>query len=398
MKVLQSKNKHRSISRVLIANRGEIAVRIIKACKDLDIESVAGVSEADINSLPALLADHVICIGPAQTSDSYLKIPVIVHAALMTKSDAIHPGYGFLAEHPGFAETCEKHGIIFIGPDAENIRQMGNKLLARKIVKDIGMPVIPGSEIVDNARQAMIQAERMGFPVLLKAAAGGGGRGLKIVMNPDEFKNSFETASSEAYAAFADKTLYLEHYIPNARHIEVQILADHYGDVIHVGERDCSIQRRYQKLIEEAPAASLSQEMRDKIHQAGIDISKNIKYKNAGTVEFILDQDTDRFYFLEMNTRIQVEHPVTEMISGMDLIKEQIRVAGGYPINVTQTDVKLSGHAIECRINAEAPHNGFQPSPGYITDWNEPEGPEIRVDSHCYKGYFVPPYYDYKSL
>jgi len=394
MKISNSKNKHKNVSRVLVANRGEIAVRVIRALKDLGIESVAAVSEADKNSLPARLADRVICIGPPQPRDSYLNIHAIIHAALGTNSDAIHPGYGFLAENPELAESCEKQGIIFIGPRSESIRQMGNKLLARNITKNLGIPVIPGSREVINLEQAMDSAEKMEFPLLLKAAAGGGGRGLKIVMKPGELKTCFETASIEAYSAFADNTLYIEQYIPNARHIEVQILSDHFGNVIHVGERDCSLQRRYQKVIEEAPATGISDKLRADIHRAGVSIAKKVKYESAGTIEFILDQDTGQFYFLEMNTRIQVEHPVTEMISGIDLIKEQIKIADDHPLPLSQADVKLSGHAIECRINAESPEQGFQPCPGRITSWVEPNDPGIRVDSHCYEGYFVPPYYD----
>lgn len=383
-----------SIKRMLIANRGEIAVRIIRACKELGIETVAAVSEADKDSLPAKIADRSICIGPPRPMDSYLKIDALIYAALGTHCDAIHPGYGFLAEQPELAESCLKHGIIFVGPSPENLRQMGDKLLARKIVKEYGVPVIPGSEKVSDIAEASKKCEEMGFPILLKASAGGGGRGIKIVNNPDELKTTFETAAAEARTAFGDETLYIEHYIQNARHIEVQIVADNFGNVIHVGERDCSLQRRYQKIIEEAPAPSLSQEIREAIRNAGVTIAKRIGYKSVGTVEFIYDQDLGQFYFLEMNTRIQVEHPVSEMISGIDLIKEQIKIADNKPLKISQNDVRLRGHAIECRINAESPDNGFLPYPGRITEWIPPVGDNIRVDTHCFKGYFVPPYYD----
>ena len=383
-----------NIGRILVANRGEIAVRIIKACKELGIGSVAAVSEADRESLPAKMVDRAVCIGPPRSIDSYLKIEAIICAALGTHCDAIHPGYGFLAEQPELAEACKKHGIVFIGPSPENLRQMGNKLFARKIVKDSGIPVIPGSEKVKDVEEAMKVAEKMKFPILLKAAAGGGGRGIKIVTDREELKTTFETAAAEARAAFADETLYFEHYIPNARHIEVQIVADHFGEVIHVGERDCSLQRRYQKVIEEAPAPSISSELREAIRKAGVTVAKSMSYKSVGTVEFILDQDLGKFYFLEVNTRIQVEHPVTEMISGIDLVKEQIQIAADRPLSLSQSEVKLNGHAIECRINAELPEAEFQPCPGRISEWIPPQGRGIRVDSHCYSGYFVPPYYD----
>jgi len=391
--ILDSYDMNR-ISRILVANRGEIAVRIIKACKDLGIESVAAVSEADKESLPARIADRVICIGPPRPADSYLKADAILCAALGTGSDAIHPGYGFLAEQPELAESCKKNNLIFIGPTAQNLRQMGNKLVAREIVKGYSIPVIPGSEKVRDPREAYAVMEEIGLPVLIKAAAGGGGRGIKIVRNPEELKVTFETAAAEARVAFGDETLYMERFFPNARHIEVQIVADHFGNVIHVGERDCSLQRRYQKMIEEAPAPSLPDPVREEIRNAGVTIAKKMNYESLGTVEFIFDRDTHRFYFLEMNTRIQVEHPVTEMISGIDLVKEQIRIAAHHPLGLSQTDIRLNGHAIECRINAECPEADFQPCPGRITQWTPPEGIGIRVDSHCYSGYFISPYYD----
>jgi len=382
------------VRRVLVANRGEIAVRIIKACRALGIESVLAVSEIDRDSLPARMADRVVCIGPPRPADSYLKIEAIVCAAIGTGSDAVHPGYGFLAERPELAEACAAHGLAFIGPSAENIRQMGDKLGARKIARDHGIPVVPGSEKVESLGDALAATEEMGFPVLLKAAAGGGGRGMKIVADRSELSGAFETASAEARSAFGNPVLFIERYIPNARHIEVQVIGDHQGNTIHLGERDCSLQRRYQKIIEEAPAPSISNQLREEIRAAGVAIARAVRYENAGTVEFILDQDTGKFYFMEMNTRIQVEHPVTEMVTGIDLVKEQIQVAAHKPLSISQSELRITGHAIECRINAESVLEGFQQFPGRITQWRPPQGPNIRVDSHCYPGYFVPPYYD----
>ena len=384
----------KKIARLLIANRGEIAVRIIKACRDLGIESVVAVSEADKESMPAKVADRAVCIGPPRPIDSYLRVDTIITAALGTGSDAIHPGYGFLSEQPELAEGCREHSLIFVGPSPESLRQMGNKLLARKTVKGYSIPVIPGSQKAENLKDAYKIVEAIGLPILIKAAAGGGGRGIKIVTNTDELKLTFETAAAEARIAFGDETLYFERFFPNARHIEVQIVADHFGNVIHVGERDCSLQRRYQKVVEEAPAYALSKNMSEEIRGAGVMIAKNMKYENLGTVEFILDQESDQFYFLEMNTRIQVEHPVTEMISGIDLVKEQIRIAAHHPLDLSQSDLRLAGHAIECRINAESPRLGFQPCPGRVTEWLQPQGTGIRVDTHCYSGYVVSPYYD----
>ncbi|MBW2146996.1 MAG: acetyl-CoA carboxylase biotin carboxylase subunit [Deltaproteobacteria bacterium] len=384
----------KAISRVLIANRGEIAVRIIRACRDMGIETVAAVSEADKESLPARMADRAVCIGPPPSSGSYLKVGTIISAALGTGAGAIHPGYGFLAEQPDLVEACTQYGLIFIGPKADNIKKMGDKLLARKIAGDLGVPVIPGSDMVRDLKEVMKAADKVGYPVLLKAAAGGGGKGIKIVMQPGDVKTVFDEASAEARASFGDDKLYVEHYIPNARHIEVQIVGDRFGNFVHLFERDCSLQRRYQKMLEEAPSPAVSTQIREEICRAALTIAEYIEYENAGTVEFILDKDNGRFYFLEMNTRIQVEHPVTEMITGIDLVKEQIRVAGGHPLGFSQEEICLTGHAIECRINAELPEAGFRPSPGRITQWRPPEGPGIRVDSHCYPGYFVPPYYD----
>lgn len=383
-----------NISRIFIANRGEIAVRIIKACKALGVEAILAVSEADRESMAAKMADRVVCIGPPRAQESYLKIDTIVTAARATGSQAIHPGYGFLAEHPDLPRICNENGVTFIGPPEHCIREMGNKLLARKLVKGYGIPVIPGSEKARDVKEAIDLAQDIGFPVILKAAAGGGGRGIKIVKEPLELTTTFETAAAEARAAFGDDVLYLEKYIPSARHIEVQILGDSQGNVIHLGERDCSLQRRYQKVIEEAPAPTLPDTLREEIHAAAVTIAGNIGYQNAGTVEFIFDREAQKFYFLEMNTRVQVEHPVTEMISGIDIVQEQIRIAAGEPLSVTQSMVKLSGHAIECRLTAEAPERAFAPSPGKITEWILPHGPGIRIDTHCYEGYSVPPYYD----
>ncbi len=384
----------KEISRVLVANRGEIAVRIIRACKALGIESVAAVSEADRQSLPARMADRAVCIGPARALDSYLNIPVLITAARGTKAEAIHPGYGFLAEQPELAEACRENQIIFIGPSPESLRQMGNKLWARKIVSDCGVQTIPGSEKVRDFQQAIRIAKQIGFPVFIKAAAGGGGRGMKIAHTPEDLTAAFDTLSAEVQAAFGDGTLYLERYIPNARHVEVQILGDHFGNVVHLSERDCSIQRRHQKMIEESPSPVLSDKLRDQIWTAALTVARSIHYENAGTIEFLLDQDRKQFYFLEMNTRIQVEHPVTEEITGVDLVREQIRIAGHQPLAFSQADLGFRGHAIECRINAESPQKGFLPNPGRIEKWVPPELAGIRLDSHCCAGYMIPPYYD----
>ena len=384
----------KGISRVLVANRGEIAVRIIRACRELGIESVVTVSKADSESLPAKLADRAVCIGPPAPMQSYLKVDTIIAAALGTGSDAIHPGYGFLAEQPQLADLCSAHGLIFVGPKADHIRKMGDKLYARKMVEGLGVSIIPGSELVLRFEEAAEAAERIGYPILLKAAAGGGGKGMKIVEQPEYLRTVFDEASVEALSAFGDDRIYVEHYIPNARHVEIQILGDGIGNVVHLFERDCSLQRRYQKMVEEAPSPAVSPELRKEICKTAVRIGKHIGYENAGTIEFMLDQDEGRFYFLEMNTRIQVEHPVTEMTSGVDLVKEQFRVAAGDSISFSQEDVRLSGHALECRINAESPGAGFAPCPGKITEWKPPAGEGVRIDSHCYPGYFVPPYYD----
>jgi len=382
------------ISRVFIANRGEIAVRVIRACKDLGIECVLGASTADRSSLAAEMADRVICIGPPRPSDSYLKIGTLVHAAKKAGCDALHPGYGFLSERPELAEACVSNNIVFIGPPAECIRKMGNKLLARTLAAEGGIQVIPGSERLNDPEEAVRKAQEIEYPVMIKAAAGGGGRGIKVVWGPEELREVFYMASSEAGESFGDDTVYLEHYVPNARHVEVQIMGDQSGTLVHVGERDCSLQRRYQKIIEEAPAYALSAERREEIRGAALAIARAIRYENLGTVEFVFDQDRDRFYFLEMNTRIQVEHPVTEMVTGVDLVQEQVRIAAGSPLSISQSEIRTEGHAIECRITAECPEQNFRPCPGLIAEWVPPTGSDLRVDSHCYSGYFVPPFYD----
>ena len=383
-----------SVTRVLVANRGEIAVRVIRACRALGIETVLAASAADVDSLPASMADRVVCIGPAPAAASYLSVPSMVQAALGSGSDAIHPGYGFLSEQPELAQACLDNGIVFIGPKPGHIRAMGDKLAARQAVAALGIPVVPGSELIGDFSDAEAVASEVGYPVLLKAAAGGGGKGMKAVHHPGDLPVVYREAAAEAQSAFGDDRLYMEAYIANARHIEVQVLADHHGNRLHLFERDCSVQRRYQKLLEESPAPGLSDEFRNRFCEAALRIVEAIRYENAGTVEFILDQDKGSFYFLEMNTRIQVEHTVTEMTTGIDLVREQIRVAQGERLGFSQAQVVPTGHAIECRINAEQPERDFQPSPGRITRWEPPEGPGIRVDSHCYEGYVVPPYYD----
>jgi acetyl-CoA carboxylase biotin carboxylase subunit len=383
-----------ALKRCLIANRGEIAVRVIRACRSMGIGTVAAVSEADRDSMPARLADRAVCIGPARAADSYLKIEALVAAALGTGCDAIHPGYGFLSENPRFAAACADNGLVFVGPSAENIRQMGNKLVAREIAREVGVPLASGSPRISDFSTARGIAEEIGMPVLFKAAAGGGGRGIRIVRRHEDLRQAFDAASAEAQAAFGDNALFLERYIANARHVEVQVLADRHGNVVHLGERDCSLQRRYQKILEEAPAFDLSEAVKGGMREASVKLARRIGYESAGTVEFILDAERQEFFFLEMNTRVQVEHPVTEMITGVDIVAEQLRVAAGEPLSVRQEAVTFDGHAIECRINAENPSRGFAPSPGRISRWAPPEGDGIRVDSHGAQGYLVPPYYD----
>jgi len=380
--------------RVLIANRGEIAVRIIRACEESDIETVLVVSEADKESLGARLADKVVCIGPPQASLSYLNIPMIIATALGSGVDAIHPGYGFLAENPELPAACEKNGIIFIGPRSETMRQLGDKIRARNIAIHCGVPINQGSQGISNFHEVEAKVQEIGFPVLFKASAGGGGRGMRIVLEPKELKNAFNMASNEALQAFGDPTLFVERYVQNARHVEVQILGDNFGRVIHLGQRDCSSQRRYQKVIEEALPIGLPQSLLDKISESAVALTRSINYNNAGTVEFLVDKDRNEFYFMEVNTRVQVEHPVTEEITGVDLVKEQIRIAFGHPLSFNQSDIEFKGHAIECRITAEDTHDDFMPTPGRITQFVVPYGDNIRVDTHCHQGYMISPFYD----
>lgn len=382
------------IKKVLIANRGEIAVRIIRACREMGIETVAVYSEADREALHTKLADEAVCIGPAASSESYLSMDRIISATIVTGADAIHPGFGFLSENAKFAELCERCHITFIGPKAKVIASLGNKQEARNTMITAGVPVIPGSEkSVCEVMEGAEMADRIGYPVIIKAALGGGGKGMRTAYSSEEFEQSFQTAQKEAQMAFGDGTMYIEHYVENPRHIEFQILADHYGNVIHLGERDCSIQRNHQKMIEESPSVALSEELREEMGKAAVKAAKAAGYVNAGTIEFLLDKNGS-FYFMEMNTRIQVEHPVTEWVTGIDLVKEQIRIASGEKLSYTQEEVRLDGHAIECRINAENPEKGFRPSPGTITDMYLPGGKGIRIDSAVYSGYCIPPYYD----
>ena len=382
------------IKKVLIANRGEIAVRIIRACREMGIETVAVYSEADKEALHTKLADEAVCIGTAASSESYLSMDRIISATIITGADAIHPGFGFLSENSKFAELCEQCNITFIGPDSKVIAKLGNKQEARNTMVSAGVPVIPGStEAIYDSRTGAQAAQEIGYPVIVKAALGGGGKGMRVANTPEEFEHSFQTAQKETQMAFGDNTMYIEHFVQRPRHIEFQILADKYGNVVHLGERDCSIQRNHQKMIEESPSAALSEELRKKMGEAAVKAAKAAGYQNAGTIEFLLEKNGN-FYFMEMNTRIQVEHPVTEWVTGIDLIKEQIRIASGRKLPFTQEDIKLNGHAIECRINAENPAKGFRPSPGTITDMYLPGGKGIRVDSAIYSGYTIPPYYD----
>ena len=382
------------IKKVLIANRGEIAVRIIRACREMGIETVAVYSEADKEALHTQLADEAVCIGPAASKDSYLSMENIISATIISGADAIHPGFGFLSENSKFAELCEQCNITFIGPDSKVIASLGNKQVARNTMMAAGVPVIPGSkEPVYDAKTGAELAREIGYPVIIKAALGGGGKGMRTAWTPEEFESAFQTAQKETEMAFADSTMYIEHFVENPRHIEFQILADKYGNVIHLGERDCSIQRNHQKLIEESPSVALSDELRKKMGDAAVKAAKAAGYENAGTIEFLLEK-SGNFYFMEMNTRIQVEHPVTEWVTGVDLVKEQIRIASGQKLSYTQEDIRLTGHAIECRINAENPEKGFRPSPGTITDMYLPGGKGIRIDSAIYSGYTIPPYYD----
>ena len=380
--------------KILIANRGEIAVRIIRACREMGIRTVAVYSEADRDCLHTLLADEAICIGPAPSGQSYLNMERILAATVALKADAIHPGFGFLSENAKFAKLCAECNIAFIGPSAEIINRMGNKSEARRTMMDAGVPVVPGSkEPVHQAAEALEMAKSIGFPVMIKASSGGGGKGMRISRGEADFTENFNAAQMESVKGFSDDTMYIEKYIEKHRHIEFQIMADKHGNVVHLGERDCSIQRRHQKVLEEAPCDVITQDLRERMGDTAVRAAKAVGYENAGTIEFLLDKNKD-FYFMEMNTRIQVEHPVTEMVTGMDLIKEQIRVAAGEKLSVSQEDVVIKGHAIECRINAENPSKNFMPCPGRITNVHAPGGNGVRVDSHIYSDYKVPANYD----
>ena len=382
------------LERILIANRGEIAVRVIRACRKLGIETVAIYSQADKDSLHAQRADVAVCVGPPPSKDSYLNSFHILSVADITQVDAIHPGYGFLAENAHFAELCHECGFVFIGPPPEAIRKMGDKAVAKETMRAAGVPVVPGSEgVLSDADAAARLAEDIGYPVLIKAAAGGGGRGMRIAQNRKELASAFGTAQAEAQSAFGDGSVYLEKFIGRARHVEIQVLADTHGNVVHLGERDCSLQRRHQKLIEESPSPAVNAELRTCMGEAAKRAAKSVGYVNAGTVEFLLDEEGD-FYFMEMNTRIQVEHPITEMVTGVDLVEQQIRVASGEDLPFSQQDVKITGHAVECRINAEDPDKGFRPCPGKLVRYSEPLSNSARIDTHVYTGYCVPPYYD----
>ncbi len=381
-------------TRVLIANRGEIALRILRACKEMGIETVAVYSKADMGAKYLEMADEAVCIGPAPPGESYLNIPRIISAAEITNVDAIHPGYGFLAEEETFAEICEESNIIFIGPRSDVMRKLGNKTEARRIAKENKIAIIPGSQdVVEDEEQALELAHQVGYPVMVKAAAGGGGRGMRSAHNDISLKNMLALARSEAGAAFKNSTVYIEKVLERARHVEVQILADHHGNIIHLGERDCSIQRRFQKLIEETPSPGITDDLREKLTRAAIRLSRAVGYTNAGTVEFLVDQKSN-FYFIEMNTRLQVEHPITEQVTGIDLVKEQLRVAAGEQLSLQQKRVEFRGVAIECRVNAENPVDEFRTSAGTISEFVPPGGPGVRVDTHCYSGYEVKPFYD----
>lgn len=382
-------------SKVLIANRGEIAVRIIRACRELGIQTVAVYSQADADALHTQLADEAICIGPAKATDSYLNVQAVLSAAIVTKAEAIHPGFGFLSENSRFASMCEECNIAFIGPKSRTIDAMGNKINARRLMQEANVPVIPGSDgVLSTVEEALTVADEIGYPVMLKAAAGGGGKGIRKVLSKEELPQHFSSAQQEAAAAFGNDEMYLEKIIYPARHIEVQILGDHYGHVLHLGERDCSLQRNNQKVLEESPSVVISQNKREELGAAAVRAAKAVNYENAGTIEFLMDE-AGEFYFMEMNTRIQVEHPVTEMVTNIDLVKKQIEIAAGQPLEIKQEDVRFSGHAIECRINAENPAFHFAPSPGTIKNLLLPAGGMgVRVDSAVYSGYTIPPYYD----
>ncbi len=380
--------------KLLIANRGEIALRIVRACRELDITTVAVHSEADQESLHVRFADEAVCIGPARAAQSYLKVPRIIAAAEITGAEAVHPGYGFLAENAEFAEICQRSDLAFVGPTPDQIRSMGDKAVARETMRAAGVPVVPGSEgIIDDEAEAHAAAREIGYPVMIKAAAGGGGKGMRIAGYDGSFRRNFAAARTEAQAAFGDGGMYLERCVERPRHVEFQVFGDRQGRVVHLGERDCSIQRRHQKLVEESPSPALTPELRREMGDAAVKAAAAIGYVGAGTVEFLLDRSGE-FFFIEMNTRIQVEHPVTEVTTGLDLVKEQIRVAAGEPLSFPAGEQEHRGHAIEFRINAEDPSRGFAPSPGLVSTWHQPGGPGVRVDTHVYSGYRVPPFYD----
>ncbi len=383
-----------TISRVFVANRGEIALRVVRAAQGLNLETVVGVSDADRGSAAARLADRSLVLGPGPAAKSYLDAMLVVQAAKASGCDALHPGYGFLSERAELARLCEQHGITFVGPEPDMIDALGDKLRAREMAAAAGVPLVPGSGEIASAADARRFAGDIGYPVLLKAAAGGGGRGMVIVNSPDEIEAGFNRASAEALAAFNDGTLFMERFVPEARHVEVQLVGDGRGEVIHFGERDCSVQRRYQKVIEEAPCVAMPDDLRAQLHSAAVNLAKSVSYRNAGTCEFLYDVLRGEVYFIEVNARIQVEHPVSEMVTGRDLVQEQLRIAGGEGLSVRQEDVVLTGHAIECRINAEDPSRDFVPVPGTVLRWQQPEGEGIRLDSHISEGAVIPPFYD----
>lgn len=379
--------------KILIANRGEIALRIIRACREMGIRSIIAHSEADRHSLPVRMADERICIGPGPSGKSYLNIPNIISAALIANAEAIHPGYGFLSENTSFAEICNDVNISFIGPSAKVMSFMGDKVSAREAMAAAGLPMLPGTPVVHTFAEAREASREIGFPLMLKAVAGGGGRGIRLIQHADEFERIFTVAQNEVREAFRDDGIYFERYLPRARHIEIQVLVDHFGNGVHLGERNCSCQRRNQKVLEESPTPILPRELCNEIGMKGIEAVKKIGYRNAGTLEFLVDEQ-NRYYFMEMNTRLQVEHPVTEMVTSLDLVKEQIRVASGLPLQLRQEDIKLRGHAIECRITAEDASANFRPQTGTVEQYLQPGGPGVRVDSHLFAGYEVPPHYD----
>ncbi|MGY4689479.1 acetyl-CoA carboxylase biotin carboxylase subunit [Salibacterium sp. K-3] len=380
--------------RVLIANRGEIAVRVIRACRELDIETVAVHSDADREALHVLMADEAYCIGPRSSAESYLNKTNLIATALKTGADAVHPGYGFLSENAEFAEICADHNLTFIGPSAEAISKMGAKAVARETMKDAGVPIVPGTDgIIENEEEALDTAEDIGYPVIVKATAGGGGKGMRIARDPEDLRHAIQMAQQEAATAFGDSGVYMEKFVEEPRHVEIQIMADKHGNVVHFGERDCTIQRRHQKLVEEAPSPALDEDTRQVMGQAAVNAAKAVDYCGAGTIEFLLDKHK-QFYFMEMNTRIQVEHPVTEEVTGIDLVKEQILAASGRSLSCTQEDIKIEGWALECRINAENPGRNFMPSPGKIDTYLPPGGFGVRIDSAVYPGYTITPHYD----